>query len=96
MNSRQAARMAAKRIEELEFFNRSAAATIKSLYQAIDAMLAGENVCIMCEDYEECQLEAKNEGKGCPEWSHKYSSPDDLPPLDLEGIEGLMGGADES
>lgn len=96
MNGRQAAKMAAARIEELEYFNRSAAATIRTLYQAVDALLTGGDVCIMCEDYDECQLEAKNEGKGCRDWSHKYCNPDELPPLDLEGIQGLMGGADES
>lgn len=96
MNGKQAAREAAKRIEELEFFNRSAAAAIRSLYQAIEGIFNGENVCLMCEDYEECQLEAKEGGKGCALWTHKSIPPEELPPLEIGTTEGLTGGVDES
>ena len=96
MNARQALKAARKRIEELEHFNRSARATIVSLYRALDAVFSGGNVCEQCEDCEECQLEAKNEGKGCPEWSHKTPNPSDLPEAEEGPLEGDLGGTDES
>lgn len=96
MNGRQAAKLAAKRIEELEYFNRSAGATIKRLYQAIDMIIAGENICEVCEDFNECQLEAKKQGKGCHEWSHKYSAPEEVADEEITAFDGLTGGCDES
>ena len=46
-------------------------ATVKGLYQCIDVLIQGGNICERCEDYEECQLKAKEEGKGCEDWSMK-------------------------
>ena len=96
MNAKQAAKAAAARIEELEHFNRSARATIVSLYKALDAIFSGGNVCELCEDYEECQLEAKKQGKGCTEWSHKTPNPSELPEAEEGPLEGDFGGTDES
>lgn len=105
MNARQAAKMAAKRIEELEHYNRMSRATIVSLYRALDAIFSGGNVCELCEDYEECQLEDKKEGKGCADWSHKTPNPSDVSDekivamdskLEPCAVEGSMGGTDES
>ena len=92
MNSRQAAKAASKEIEKLEYFNRSAGATIKRLYQAIDLLIAGENICDMCADFQECHLEAKEQGKGCRDWSHKYSSPEEVADEEITAFEGITGG----
>ena len=67
MNGRQAARLAAKRIEELEYYNARCKADITAYNAVIEALIRGESPCRWCEDIEECQLEAKN-GRGCAEW----------------------------
>lgn len=67
MNQRQANKLAAQRVPELE--------RILGLYKldTVDYNLCilhqidGGSPCIFCEDYDECQLEAKD-GKGCVEW----------------------------
>ena len=81
MNARQAAKAAAKavkaaakRIEELENYNRRACADIKAYNDCIDGMIAGQSPCPWCAEYEECQLNEKD-GKGCKEWWLK-----DIPP----------------
>ena len=71
MNARQAAKAAAKRIEELEFTGARAAADIKAYNEVILAMIEGKSPCEWCEAREECQLEAKD-GKGCSEWWLKF------------------------
>jgi hypothetical protein len=58
-------------IEALKDFNKRSSATVKGLYQCIDVLIQGGNICERCEDYEECQLKAKEEGKGCEDWSMK-------------------------
>lgn len=68
MNAKQSLRLAAKRIEELEYFNRRSAADIKEYNNCIDRMIAGGSPCDYCEDQNECQLQAKADGKGCTEW----------------------------
>lgn len=67
MNARQSARLAAKRIEELEDFNQRASADIRGLYKAIEHIISGGCPCDFCEDIEECQLKAKG-GKGCTDF----------------------------
>ena len=78
MNQKQSLKAAEKNIEKLEGyiedlkdFNKRASTTIKGLYQCIDILLKGGNICEYCEDYEECDLKAKGEGKGCEEWFMK-------------------------
>ena len=96
MNSRQAAKAAAKRIKELEWFNRKSAATVKGLYQALDAVFSGEGICQRCEDYDECEKEAKEEGKWCEDWTLKDPGPDDVWEPYKWTIQNLDGGSDES
>ena len=67
MNAKQAAREAAKRIEQLEDFNKRASAEIKSLNDCIDSVISGQmSFCDWCEERNECQLQAK--GTGCELW----------------------------
>ena len=68
MNSRQAAKMAAERIEELEYYQREATLDIKAYNACILSMIKGGPPCEWCEDQIECQEEAKTTGKGCDEW----------------------------
>ena len=67
MNGRQAAKLAAEHIKELEFYNAKCKQDITAYNQVIEALIRGESPCRWCEDIEECQLEEKN-GKGCAEW----------------------------
>ena len=88
MNARQAAKAAAKHIEELEDYNNRATATIQGLYKCIEIMFKGGNVCEHCDDYEECQLKAKEEGKGCEDWVMEDITPEDVKEVsdDSEGV----------
>ena len=87
MNAKQSLKLASKRIEELEDFNRRCSADIKAYNQCIDSMIAGGSPCDWCEEQEECQLEAK--GKGCNGWWLKNVTPTDeeteKPPVDITG-----------
>ena len=71
MNGRQAARQAAKRIEELEALVAGQTQDIKDLYAAIHDHISGESLCLWCEEYPECNLNAKM-GASCPEWWLRY------------------------
>ena len=63
MNARQAAKAAAKRIEDLEDFNRRASNDIKALYTCIDSVIAGEkSFCEWCEEFDECNEPEKVSG----------------------------------
>lgn len=77
MNARQAAKLAAKRIEELEDFNRRSVADIKAYNACIDGMIQGKSPCLWCEEENECQLKDKY-GKGCSEWWLKSFTQDDV------------------
>ena len=77
MNGRQAARAAAKKIEEQEFTLLLNKLDIRDYNLCILSMIDGGNPCEYCEDFEECQLQAK--GKGCGEWllrKQKFTEPD--------------------
>lgn len=67
MNSRQAAKAAGQRVMELERILALNKMDIIEYNLCILRMIDGESPCVLCEDYEECQLEAKD-GKGCGEW----------------------------
>lgn len=71
MNGRQAAKAAAKMIEELEYSKANQARDIVDYNACIQDMIDGKSPCTWCEEEEECQLEAKG-GKGCHEWWLKY------------------------
>lgn len=67
MNGRQAAKLAAKRIEELEHYNRLSAADIRDYNACIDGVIAGQTTfCDWCDEQKECQRTEK--GTGCEEW----------------------------
>ena len=93
MNGRQAAKLAAKRIEDLELYNAQCKADIVKYNRCIDSVIAGEKTfCDWCEDKEECQLEAK--GTGCHEWLLTFDSvneeddADDSEGVHVTGAEG--------
>lgn len=80
MNSRQAAKAAAKHIEEMEYAISRYVIDVKAYNACILDIIQGGSPCKYCEEYNECQLEAKD-GKGCSEWWLK-----DIPPAkDEEG-----------
>ena len=74
MNGRQAAKLAAKRIEEMERVAALNCADIVDYNKCILHMIAGGSPCEYCEDLEECQLQAKG-GTGCGEWMLKMPKP---------------------
>lgn len=67
MNQRQSLKAASKYIADLEDSNSRYRADVIAYNNCIDAMIKGESPCPWCEDWTECQLEAKG-GKGCAEW----------------------------
>ena len=67
MNSRQAAKAAAERIEQLEFRLAMNILDIRDYNKVIEELILQKSPCPWCEDYNECQLEAKKL-YGCPEW----------------------------
>ena len=72
MNGRQAAKAAAKKIEELMLVNIKMTQDIKDYNDVILGMIEGGDPCQWCEDLSECQLEAKEAGKGCAEWMLRF------------------------
>ena len=66
MNGRQAAKLAARRIEELELYNAQCKADITKYNKCIDSVIAGEKTfCDWCEEKDECE---KDKGAGCKDW----------------------------
>lgn len=75
MNWRQSAQMAAKKIEELEYYNSLCKRDIKAYNLIIDGMIAGTlNPCDWCNDQEDCA--PSDQGKGCKEWMLKFDLPE--------------------
>jgi hypothetical protein len=70
MNQRQANKLAAQMIPELERRLEYNKVDITNYNLCILHQINGGSPCIFCEDYEECQLEAKD-GRGCGEWMLK-------------------------
>ena len=68
MNARQAAKAAAKRIEELERVNRLYAADVRGYNACIDHMIKHGSPCDFCEDLPECRAEGKDIQIGRDEW----------------------------
>jgi len=77
MNGRQAARAAAKRIEDLEITLKRAMSDIKRYNECIDGMITGQSPCEWCDDKMECQREAHTTGKGCELWMLGYEEDTD-------------------
>lgn len=94
MNGRQAAKLAAAKIEELEHYNAKCKADITAYNKIVVGLITGEeNPCDWCEDKSECQRELK--GKGCSEWWLTFTLPevkeeqaDDSERVPLVGSEG--------
>lgn len=80
MNGKQAARLAAKKIEELEYMNMMQALDIQEYNKVILDIINGTGPCQWCEEEPECQRECK--GKGCQEWWLRFRKPDDAEPVD--------------
>jgi hypothetical protein len=78
MNARQAAKAAAKRIEELEHSNKLYYLDVKAYNQVIDALIAGGSACGWCEDEEECTKEGKRTIRGCDEWMLRSNKGDEI------------------
>ena len=94
MNSRQAAKAAAKKIEEMQNYNDKCKADITAYNAVIQAMIEGRSPCPWCEDFEECQLEAKKL-YGCPEWI-LHNNAKRVTEVDVDKEEKLQfGGKDE-
>ena len=95
MNGRQAAKLAAKKIEELEHYNGRCRKDISAYNKVILGLISGElDPCDWCEEKEECQRECK--GKGCGEWWLSYKLPvEEDQTDDSDGIPfvGSTGGA---
>lgn len=68
VNARQAAKAAAKHIEELEDMNKRYAHDIRLFYQTISHMIQHGSPCDYCEDREECRTAGKDLEIGCEEW----------------------------
>ena len=66
MNGRQAAKLASMRVAELERILAMNKADIVDYNLCILSLIDGGDPCPFCEDYDECQLEAK--GHGCGDW----------------------------
>ena len=77
MNGRQAAREAAKKLAEAEYMNKCAAIDIQGYVACVLHMIKGGSPCDWCEERNECQLQAKEEGKGCELWWLKYPEKED-------------------
>lgn len=94
MNGRQAAKLAAKKIEELEHYNAKCKADITAYNKVIWGLIAGNlNPCDWCEDNNECSLAEK--GKGCSEWWLTFNPPgaeevnaDDSERVSISGANG--------
>lgn len=96
MNGRQAARAAARRIEENERVMALNKRDIIDYNTCILSMIEGETPCIYCEDYNECQLEAKD-GKGCKQWmlrSQQITS-ETVKDGDVDASTGIYGASSE-
>ena len=91
MNAKQAARAAAKHIEDLEITLSRAMSDIKRYNQCIDSMIEGGSPCDWCEDRRECHLEAQ--GKGCGLWMLSYEEDENNGDHDVAaGVAGGLSG----
>ena len=74
MNARQAAKAAAKRIEEMEHYNAKCKADIVAYNRVITGMIAGDiDPCEWCEEHADCERPLR--GKGCSEWWLAFTPP---------------------
>lgn len=92
MNAKQSLKLATQRIAELEDWNRRAKQDIQDYIKCICTMIEGGSPCQWCEEYEECQLQAKG-GKGCTEWWLAYRKGDETHDSKAVLSEGKSSGA---
>ena len=95
MNAKQSLRELRKYCDELEDFNRKSTATVRGLYSVIDALFTGKSVCESCIDFQECQLQAKEEGKGCEDFLLADITMDDVNGGDGDEGTGIHGASPE-
>lgn len=93
MNSRQAAKAAGQRVMELERILALNKMDIVNYNLCILSMIDGKSPCEFCEDYEECQLEAKAD-KGCGEWMLKIPKPVQAEKVGEPDAKGTKEGTD--
>ena len=98
MNARQAARAAAKRIEELEHYQRMATHDIRQYNQVIMHMIQHGSPCDYCNDLEECREAGKDVSIGCDMWMLKFADPEAVKKeIAVDGVVDLAGrGQDEA
>jgi len=75
LNGRQAAKLAAKKIEEQEYMLGRYKQDVIDYNACIQGVIAGMSVCGWCEEHEECKLDAKD-GSGCAQWWLRYRKED--------------------
>jgi len=68
MNGRQAARAAAKRIEELETYKKFAMWDIQKYNECVLHMINKGSPCDYCDDLENCKEKGFDVTLGCDEW----------------------------
>jgi hypothetical protein len=94
MNGKQAAKAAAKRIEEMEHTIAQYKQDITEYNHVIEDMISGKSPCSWCEDVGECILDA-NGSVGCTEWMLRFRKPGrEAGGGELEGEEGKAAGTD--
>ena len=86
MNGRQAAKVAAQRIDELEYTIMRHIVDTRNYVACIHDMIEGKSPCAYCEEHEECQLEAKD-NKGCAEWWLRFPKESELNAGERTGTE---------
>ena len=89
MNAKQAAKAAAKKIEELEDYNRRCVRDIRAYNAVILTMIDGGSPCDLCEDHDECNRDVKG-GKGCMEWWLTNNLPEAEEGGDGDDGEGIL------
>ena len=78
MNGRQAAKAAAKKIEELTYENMARVKDIKDYNSCVLDLIAGKSPCLWCEEHRlgECEHPESHMNAGCHEWWLRY--PDEI------------------
>jgi hypothetical protein len=77
MNGRQAAKAAAKKIEELEWYRDLCIRDIKLYNECISGMIQHRSPCEWCNDLDECREAGKDVTLGCDEWMIKLWRPEE-------------------